>query len=191
MSNNVNFITTKYIKDNSPILDYVSDDELKTFIKPAQDMNMERVLGTRLFKRLKEGITNNNLNSDELVLLREYIQPCLMYWTIYQYILWANFKMTNKAVSKQNSDNSNPSELYEVNYLKSNISDWSEYYSQRITDYLRDNFQLYPQYYEGTDGPSEKFPDSKNYLFGGMFIPERKWLDTPERTRWSTWPLNF
>ena len=188
---NINFITTKYLKENTPILGYTSDDFLETFIQPAQDINMERILGSKLYKRLKEGVELNNLNADELVLMREYIQPCLKYWVIYQYILWANYKMTNKAVSKQNSDNSNPSEQYEVNYLKSNIMDFAEYYSQRITDYLKDNFSKYPQYYEGISGYSDIAPDNQNYLFGGWFIPQSRIIDNPERSRWDSWNLNW
>jgi hypothetical protein len=188
---NAAFITTKYIKDNSPVLGYVSDDELVTFIQPAQDMNLERVLGTKLYKRLKDGLINSNLNADEIFLIKEYIQPALMYWVIYQYILWANYKFTNKSVSKQSSDNSVPSEQYEVNYLKSNISDWAEYYSQRITDYLRDNFNKHPQYFEGVSGYEDKFPTSRNYLFGGMYIPQNRIVDHPEKTRWDSWTLNW
>jgi hypothetical protein len=185
----VAFITTKYIKDNTGVLGYVSDDELKVFIKPAQDMNVERVLGTKLYKRLKEGIELNNLNADEVLLLKEYIQPALTYWVMYQYILWANYKITNKAISKQNSDNSVPSDLNEVNYLKSNISDWAEYYSQRITNYLKDNFAKYPQYYQGVSGYSDISPDNKNYLFGGWYIPDSRIVDTPEKTRWDSFNI--
>lgn len=188
---NVAFITTKYIKDNSQILGYVSDNELKTFIQPAQDMNLERVLGSKLFKRLKDGLINSNLNSDELILLKEYIQPALMYWVIYEYILWSNYKMTNKATSKQSSENSQPSEQYEVNYLKSNMSDYAEYYSQRITDFLKDNFSKYPQYYEGVSGYSDKSPSNQNYLFGGMYVPESRLIDLPEKTRWDSWNLDW
>lgn len=185
------FITTKYIKDNSPILGYVNDDELRPFIQPTQDMNLERVLGTNLYVRLKEGVVNNNLNANEIYLIRTYIQPALMYWVMYQYILWSNYKLTNKAVSKQNSDNSNPSDMSEVNYLKSNLSDWAEYYSQRITNYLRDNFALFPQYYEGVSGWSELAPDYSNYIFGGMYIQDAWPRNWPEKTRWDNVPIWF
>jgi len=185
------FITTQYIKDNSPILAYVNDDTLRVHIIPAQDMNLERVLGTKLFTRLKDGLINNNLNNNEVFLIRTYIQPALMYWVIYQYILWSNYKFTNKAVSKQNSDNSNPSDMVEVNYLKSNISDYAEYYSQRLTNYLKDYFALFPQYYEGITGYSEIYPDYSNYIFGGLYMPDSFQRNWPEKTRWDNIPLSW
>lgn len=177
------FITTTYIKNNTAALGYVNDDELRTFIKPAQDIYISRVLGTKLYNRLKDGVENNNLNANEINLLREYIQPALQYWTIYEWILWSNYKLTNKALSKQNSDNSNPSDLNEVNYLKSSIRDWAEYYSQRISDFLRDNTELFPQYLEGVSGYSEKSPRNDNFFFG-IYIPSRLSDICPEPTRW-------
>lgn len=183
--NLVAFIDTKYIKDNSPILGYVSDDELSTFIQPAQDMYLERVLGTKLMNRLKTSIINDNVSADEKTLLDDYISPTLMYWVIFQYILWSNYKMTNKATSKQNSDNSNPSELNEVNYLKSNISDWAEYYSTRLTSYIKDNTASFPEYNQGSDGYSELSPDTNHYIFGGMYIPDHNTV-YPGKTPWDS-----
>lgn len=183
MASEAIFITTTYIKNNTAALGSINDDELRTFIKPAQDIYISRVLGTKLYNRLKDGVENNNLNANEISLLREYIQPALQYWTIYEWILWSNYKLTNKALSKQNSDNSNPSDLNEVNYLKTSIRDWAEYYSERISDFLKDNTSVFPQYLEGVSGYSEKYPKSDNYYWG-MFIPNQIGNMCPEKTRW-------
>ena len=183
------FLSTNYIKDNTPILDYVNSDELKTFIRPAQDQYIGRVLGTNLYDRLKNGIINSNLNSSEETLLREWIQPALMYWVMYEYILYSNYKLTNKALSKQDSDNSVPSALNEVNYLKSNIRDWAEYYTKQLTDYLKDNTDVFIEYLTGDLSWSKKAPKNDNYLFGGMYIPKDRWESTPERTPYSTFRL--
>lgn len=164
------FITTKYIKDNSPTLDYVNDDELRTVIRPAQDVHIERILGTRLYRRLQNRIEANTLNSDDRELLIQYIQPALMYWTIYEWLLLGHYKLTNKSVTKQASDNSTAAELSEVRALKSSIMDWAEYYNQRITNYLWDNVNTFPEYREAT-GWSEQVARKNNYLFGGMYIP--------------------
>ncbi len=186
MSNFAGFIDIPYIKDNTPVLEYVNSDVLKSFIRPAQDVHIERILGTSFYKDLMTKIINNNLNTDETNLLRQYIQPALQYWTIYEYVLHSNYKMTNKALSKQNSDNSVPSELNEVQYLKSNIRDWAEYYTERLSHHLKDNVSLYPKYQTYVISFENKAPKSNNYLFGGMYIPKNRWEDCPERTPWSS-----
>jgi hypothetical protein len=184
------FITTKYIKDNTPVLGYVNDDELRTFIRPAQDVYISRVLGTNLYDTLENNIINNTLTADQVDLLRTYIQPALQYWVIYEYILWSNYKFTNKAVSKQNSDNSNPSDLREVNYLKDSIRNWAEYYNQLTTNFLKDNPSRFPEYLAGGTGFQHKFPKGDNY-FWGMFVPRQRGALCPAPTRWDNWPLNW
>jgi len=179
------FITTKYIKDNTAALGYINDDELRTFIKPAQDIYIQRVLGTTLYEALQNNILNGSLTQDQINLLRQYIQPALQYWVIYEYILWSNYKLTNKAISKQNSDNSNPSDLREVNYLKDNVRNWAEWYNQRITDYLKDNPNEFPEYLAGGTGFSNKFPKGDNYYWG-MYIPRQRGVLCPGPTKWDS-----
>jgi len=101
MSNYASFITTKYIKDNTAALGYINDDELRTFIRPAQDQYVERVLGSNLYRALINAVINSTLSSDQEELLRQYIQPALQYWVIYEWVLWSNYKLTNKSVSLQ------------------------------------------------------------------------------------------
>lgn len=185
-SNFAGFITTNYIKKNTPVLEYVNEDILQSFIRPAQDVHIERTLGTSFYKDLMNKINNSTLNSDEESLLREYIQPALQYWTIYEYILHANYKFTNKAISKQNSDNSTPSELNEVQYLKTNIRDWGEYYTQRLSDHLKDNSSLYPKYNTYIVSNENKAPKTDNYLFGGLYIPKSRWYDCPGPSPWNS-----
>ena len=174
MSNFAAFITTSYIKNNTAALGYINDDELRTFIRPAQDLYLERALGSNLYKSLMTAIINGTISNDQEILLRQYIQPSLQYWVIYEYILWSNYKLTNKSVSLQNSDNSNPADFNQVIALKNNVRDWAEYYLERVTNFLKDNPNLYPEYYSGNSGFSDKNPKSDNYLiFGGLYIPRQ------------------
>lgn len=185
-------IDTEYLKENTPILGYVNADELVNFIKPAQDVHIADLLGTRLYEHLMDGInskTATTLNTDEKNLIWDHIQPALQYWTIYEYILWANYKLTNKALSKQNSDNSEPSDLTEVNALKSNVMNWAEYYSNRIVDYLKDNTTKFSEYlnYEGSF--YNKRPKGGDYFFGGIYIPRQRGTRCPEPTEYDTFRL--
>lgn len=179
------FITTKYIKDNSPALGYVNDDELRTCIRPAQDIYIKEPLGTLLYWRLMNGINQNNLNADEITLLKQYIQPALLYWTLHEWVLMSAYKLTNKSLSKQNSDNSEPSDFGEVNYFKNNLRHWAQYYTQDLINYLKDNFALYPEYYGQITGYEEKSPNNKNFYFG-IYIPSNRWDICPEPTPWDS-----
>ena len=174
MSNFAAFITTKYVKDNTGALGYINDDELRTFIPLAQDIYIERVLGSNLYKTLMSAISNSNVSSDQQELLRQYIQPALKWWVLMEWVTYSNYKLTNKSVSLQNSDNSNPADFSQIVALKNNLRDHAEYYTERISNYLKDNPNKFPEYLVGNTGFSDKNPKSDNYMiFGGMYIPKQ------------------
>lgn len=164
------FIEVKYLKDNSPILQYVNDDELSVYIRPAQDIYIQKALGTKLYYGLMERNTTVTLNMDEVELIARYIQPALVWWTTMEFALYANYKFTNKAISKQNSDNSEPSELVEVNYLTSSIRDKAEYYTERLTRHLMENYTKFKEYYEVYGKGIENINSSRENYFSGIYL---------------------
>lgn len=186
------FITTSYIKNNTGALGYISDDELRPFIRVSQDIHIERALGTNLYNTLMTAVINSSVTSDQDTLLRQYIQPALQYWSLYEYVMWSSLKLTNKSVSLQNSDNSNPADFSQVIALKNNVRDWAEYYTEKISNYLKDNTTLFPEYLSGNTGYSDKYPKSDNYMiFGGLYIPRQRGSLCPEPMRWDSYTLNW
>jgi hypothetical protein len=90
-------------------------------------------------------------------------------YAFYEAYPFLNYKTTNKAISKQNSDNSNPSDLSEIKYMRSAILDMAQFYSARLAKYLCDHQSDFPQYNDRT--LPENLPrDSRSY-FGGIYIP--------------------
>jgi len=171
MSDKVKFISTDYLKSNTVIQDNVDENILVPYIYSSQDTHIQLALGSTLYDRLKDGIVNNNLNSDELNLLRTYIQPCLAQWAFYEVFPFLNFKMTNKAVSKQSSEFSAPSELDEIKYLRNSIRDLAEFFTRRLNQYLCDYSQLFPQYLS-PDPYANVIANSKSY-FSGVYTSRR------------------
>jgi len=186
------FITTKYILDNTGALGYINSDELRTFIKPAQDLYIERALGSNLYRTIMDAITNNTVSSDQEKLLRGYIQPALQYWVLHEYIMWSSLKLTNKSVSLQSSDNSTPADFNQVIALKNNIRDNAEFYTEKISNFLKDNPNLFPEYLSGNSGFSDTFAKSDNYMiFGGMYVPFQRGALCPAPTRLDSYNLNW
>jgi hypothetical protein len=86
----------------------IDDDILIPYIYRAQDINLQQILGTTFYQRLEDGVINNNLNSDEENLLRNYIQNMLVEWTTYYAIPNINMKFTNKSVTQDSSEFGTP-----------------------------------------------------------------------------------
>jgi hypothetical protein len=171
------FITVKYLKDNSPILQYCNEDELQVFIKPAQDVYLQKILGTKLYYSLMDKISTTTLNVDEIDLITTYIQPTVVWYTTMEFALYANYKFTNKSISKQNSDNSNPSDLNEVNYLSSSLRQKAQYFADRLTKHLMGMTTTFPEYLEFYTNTFENIPSSRQNYFWGIYVPGGRFDD--------------
>lgn len=186
MTNFSAFIRTDYIKKNTPILEYVNEDVIQSFIRPAQDMHIKLILGNSFYDSLMSKITlsGNTLTQDEKDLLNDYVKPALQYWVVYEYIIYSAYKLTNKSVSKQNSDNSTPADFQEVTFLKQNIRDCAEFYTENLDNHLKDNSTKFPKYHTYTVSHENKGPKSNNYLVGGWYAPNHYDKYCPEPTPW-------
>lgn len=184
------FITVKYLKDNSPVLQYVNEDELQVYIRPAQDIYIQKALGSKLYYSLMEKINNQSLNSNDVDLITKYIQPSLVWWTTHEFALYANYKFTNKAISKQNSDNSDPSELNEVNYLTTSLRQKAQYFTDRLTKHLMGSTNVFPEYLELLDNVFESIPSSRDNYFWGIYVPGGRFDDPQDCSGFGANPGN-
>lgn len=162
-------MTADYYKRNSVVNLNVDDELIHPQIIKAQNLNIERVLGTNLFDVLISEVTSGTVSARMVTLLEDYIQPALVEWVTYSSILYFNYKITNKAVVKKSSDNSEASSLNEVNFLRQSIRDDAEYYTDRLAKYLCANEVLFPEYIEGNINDDDITPSKKSF-FGGIYL---------------------
>ena len=168
----VKFISTTFLKEHSTMSRNIDDDILIPHIYRAQDINLQQILGTTFYERLEDGVINNNLNSDEENLLRNYIQNMLVEWTTYYAIPNINMKFTNKSVTQDSSEFGTPSSLDDIKYLRQNVRDMAEFYSNRLTTYMCDfGSTLFPTY--ANPNSNENLEASGRAYFNGVFIPNR------------------
>lgn len=169
--NIVKFISVDYLKKNTVIQQNTDERILEPFILSAQDTHIQQALGTTFYDRLKSGVTANNLTQLEEDFMRTYIMPALAQWTFYECFPYINYKMTNKAVSKESSEFSAPAELDEIKYMRNSIRDLAEFYLRRINNYLCDYGYLFPEY-NNPDSKENLVANSKSY-FSGVYTQRR------------------
>lgn len=174
----VKFVSSEFIKENTTIQDNVDDDIIVPYIYKVQDRYLQQSLGTTFYEHLKLAIINQTLTNDEDDLIRDYIQPMITEYVVYELLPHINYKLTNKAVSTQNSEYSNPSSLDEVKYLRYSVRDMADFYLKRLNKFLCDYGTLFPTYVN----PSSPENLSKSYksYFNGIFLPKRNtWSNLP------------
>ena len=167
----VKFISTLYLKENTTIEDNTDDAKLVPFIYKVQDTHLQQILGTTFYNYLKNAVVSGTTTDNDTTLLRDFIQPMVAEWVLYESIPFLNFKLTNKAVSTENSEYSTATNLDDIKYLRHSIRDLAEFYSSRLTKYLCDNSNLYPVY-QNPDAKENLHKSSKVY-FNGIYIQKK------------------
>jgi hypothetical protein len=168
----VYFVTPDYILDRTPIEKNVDQDKIVPFIITSQDIHIQSILGSLFYDHLKDGVSANTLNNDEIYLIRNYIQPCVANWVFYESYISLNYKVTNKSVAKERSEYSEPLSLDELKYSRSAIRTTAEYYSKRLQKYMIDYNYLFPLYNQTTS--KDNVIKQKDNYFNSIYMPSMK-----------------
>lgn len=176
MSANILFISEQTLKDRSVIQDNVDPKLIKPTIKHAQDMYIEPILGTGLYRELQDQIANDDVSVLNKTLLDNYITDCLVWYIASEMTISLGYKFTNKNVLKKNSENSETSSISELFDLMELYKNKAEWYAQRITNYLCENNTDYPLYDNPGNGVDVIHPNSTSYS-NGMYLGESRQVD--------------
>jgi hypothetical protein len=174
MSANILFISEQVLKDRSLLQDNVDPKLIKPTIKQAQDMYIEPILGTGIYRELQEQIADNDVSPLNKTLLDNYITDCLCWFVASEMVMSLGYKLTNKNVLKKTSENSETSSISDLFDLMNYYKNKGEWYAQRITNYLCENNTDYPLYDNPGTGVDIIQPNSTSYSTG-MYLG-----DTPK-----------
>lgn len=142
----VYFLSESELKENSVINDNVDMKLLDPIIIEAQRIHIYSLLGTGLYNELCTEIIADNVSVLNKKLLDEYVLPCLIQYVKYEAAPELLYKIMNKSIVKKNSDNSQPIDLTELNFLRDMYKDKAEFFAQRIVLYLIQYCNDYPLY---------------------------------------------
>jgi len=145
----------------------IDTDKFIQFIKIAQDIHIQQYLGTRLFRKIQDDIENSTLSGDYEDLVRDYIKPMLIHWSMVEYLPWASYSLSNKGVFKHNSENSDTADKVDVDFLVEKSRSLAEHYTQRFIDYICNNSSTFPEYNENNNGDVD--PNTDNF-YAGWYI---------------------
>lgn len=147
------FIDTQYIKSRSIVEDNVDDKLLEYYIRKAQDIHTQIILGEDLYGSLMTQAATAQVGGQfnspfYLQLAANYVQPALLEWTIYESIPWINWKITNKAIVQQTSDKATGISTSDLKWLRALQQTNAGFYDQRIREFIINNPAEFPEYYQ-------------------------------------------
>jgi hypothetical protein len=166
---NILFVNPTFIKDYSFVDPNVDEKYLRIAIKEAQELHVREYLGSGLYDQLVSQIDASTVSALNQTLLNTYVQPMLIYWTIYEAAPFLNLKITNKNISRKNSDNAGSVDLTELNRLIDEIHTKAKFYTKRMVKYLIQNSTSYPLYSNPGTSIDTIFPRATAYDCGIFF----------------------
>ena len=145
------FINRTDLVKNSILDGNVDTDKFIQFIKVAQQIDIQNLLGTDLYNKISTDIIAGNLAGNYLSLVNTYVQPTLIWFAQMNYIPFAAYQIKNGGVFKHSSETAQNVDKNEVDYLVAKAREYANYYSTRLVDYLSFHNDLFPEYTSNTD----------------------------------------
>jgi len=167
MAQEVLFVTKEDVVRYTDLNGNTDVDRFLSKVKIAQDLDVQVLLGTRLFERLKNDILNDTLADPYLTLLQEKIVPIVIHYAMVQYLPSAPYVVGNKGVYKRTSENGQVVDANELIKMIENERSVAEAYAQRFIDYMCYNQTQFPEYYSNVN--DDIYPTRRNY-FNGWYI---------------------
>jgi hypothetical protein len=168
---NVLFINEDALRQASLLNENVDMKLITPTIRLAQEKYVLPLLGTGIYNELKTQIAANTLTTLNKTLLDDYVQPCLVWWIMSEIPVNLTYRLSNKAVMKNSSDNGQPAEMSELLALMDRAKDNAQWYSERVTLYLVQNAANYPLFDNPGNGIDTILPNRKNFS-KGMYLGE-------------------
>lgn len=141
-------ISEATMKKNSVVNNNVDGMYLLPAIEYAQDAGLQPIIGTKLYNKLMDLVENGSITNmtDYKYLLDEYITPYLVNKVTADIQIPLSFKVRNQGVVSQTGENTYVPSMKDIQYVKQDYDNKANFYSQRMSDYLRANRTKYPEY---------------------------------------------
>jgi hypothetical protein len=143
------------VKEYTDINDSLDDALIKNGIREAQDISLQRVIGTLLYNAILSQVENGSIedsqNAAYKTLLDDYIQDMLLYASYYN-ILESTFIRTrnNGLLTPQGGDNSASVDRQVYEMKRTSVRNKFEYYSDRLSRYIVEKQSSFPELSQST-----------------------------------------
>lgn len=142
---NILLISEDYIKTHSGLNDNIWGNYLTPSIREAQDIKLQSILGTNLYKSILKQIEDDKLGIKYQELIDDYIQIYLMYQTITELIPLLSVKLSNFGLVLSNDEHLVNINADEKELLRSYYENKADFYGRRLQEFLIENYTKFPE----------------------------------------------
>tara|TARA_R110000744_G_scaffold167915_1_gene285474 strand:- start:516 stop:1025 length:510 start_codon:yes stop_codon:yes gene_type:complete len=164
------FINRTDLVRNSIIDGNVDTDKFIQFVKIAQEIDIQQIIGTQMYEGLTAAIVagiNLPANARWKIILDDYIVSMLIWYAQSNYYPFSAYQLKNGGLYKHTAENSQSVDKNEVDYLVEKARTNAEWYSRRFIDFMCFNQSTYPEY---TSNVNDDIYPSYEATFNGWVI---------------------
>lgn len=158
------FITTSKVKQLTPLGGNIDSTKMEQCITAFQDTEIEQLLGTKLYDKLKSDVSGNSLTGYYLELMTE-LQPVMAWGVAQDYIQFGWVTLGNGGIFTYNNEKGQSVTGNDVSRLSQECRNKKESYMKKVVRWLCANSMNVPEYYENVNG--DQYPSSGESNFSG------------------------
>jgi len=137
----------------------VDSELLKNAIREAQDIETQRILGTKLYEKILNDIKNNTLSGDYETLVLNWVQNALLYEAYYYALEDIYLRPRNNGLLiPQGGENSTAADGTWYNRKRQSVENKKQFYEERLTNYLIQKQGNFPEL-NGNVELQQMYPD--------------------------------
>jgi len=130
----------------------VDSSLLTNAIRTAQDIELQRVLGTVLYNKILSDVDGGTISGDYKDLLDNWIQDFLLYASLYEALEYIYLRPRNNGLVKPTGgDYSVDADLTLYDRKRQSTRNKKEFYGERLVDHLIQYQANFPEYTQGTN----------------------------------------
>ena len=179
-------ISAKELKNNGTIISSnIDDNYLSSTIVTCQEVYLEQITGTALYHKLQMLVYNQITgqedgiyapgNEDYRELLEEMVKPYLKARATVDILYPVSYKIRNMGVMKSSDTNLQNADMSDIKYLEKQYLTYVAEYEQRLSKYLCENKELFPELAADVPSYFDKPSVGKNYANEcGLWLGSKK-----------------
>ena len=130
-------ISETKLRNFSDINNNVDSLFLKNAVRIGQDLEIQRILGTKLYNKILSDIDASTLTGVYKTLVDDYVQNALLFWAYYYALEDIYIRPRNNGVLRATGgENSESVDLNVYNIKRQSQKNKAEWYSEKLSEYL-------------------------------------------------------
>ena len=152
-------ISEENLRQFTDINNNVDSKLLKNAVREAQDIEIQRILGTKLYNKILDDIKAGTLSGNYQTLVLNWVQNALLYFSYYYSLEDIYIRPRNNGLlSPTGGENSEKVDGVWYNRKRESVKNKAQFYAERLTNYLIQKQGLFPEL-NGNVELQQMYPD--------------------------------